>query len=89
MSRSSEVTCHFSREPPPFQAARFLDFSASVDRHPIIVRPSMPADRIMSLFQNLGLRYVLCCSPRGRIMGIIKKKNLLYFLVRNKQERGV
>jgi CBS-domain-containing membrane protein len=54
--------------------------SDAVDRHPLVVRPSMPSDRIMAMFQALGLRYILTCSPRGRIVGIIKKKDLLSFL---------
>lgn len=75
-----ERRCHFSQSPPPFPSIDFFDFSHSVDRHPIQVRPSMPVDRAMGLFQALGLRYLLCCSPRGRILGIIKKKDLLLWL---------
>jgi len=78
--RGDRVSVHFSSEPPPFPSPSFLDLSSIVDRHPLIVRPSMPADRILAMFQALGLRYVLSCSPRGRIVGIIKKKDVLAFL---------
>lgn len=79
-SREGATRCHFSREPPPFPAPHHMDFSTYVEKYPVQVRPSMPVDRIMGLFQALGLRYVLCCSPRGRILGLIKKKDLLVYL---------
>jgi len=77
---ASSTRCHFSHEPPPFPAAHALDFSANVDKHPLCIRPSTPIDRVNMLFQALGLRYALCCSPRGRLMGLIKKKDLLVYL---------
>jgi CBS-domain-containing membrane protein len=83
LARADEVTCHLSRESPPFPVSHWLDWSALVDKHPTCLRPSMPADRIMTIFQSLGLRYALLCSPRGRLMGIIKKKDLLAFLARH------
>lgn len=83
-----QTPCHFSREPPPFAVQNYVDWSVMVDRYPVQVRPSMPVDRVMTLFQSLGLRYLICCSPRGRMLGIIKKKDMLaYLMARNIHHR--
>lgn len=71
---------YFSKDPPAQQMLHYFDFSASVDRHPIHVLPSMPIDRILGLFQSLGLRYVLVSTSKGKLVGIIKKKDLLFWL---------
>ena len=71
------IPVHFSHDPPPYQTPNFLDFSPSVDKHPIKVLPHTPIDRVLGLFQGLGLRYVLVMSHKGTLLGLIKKKDIL------------
>ena len=55
----------------------YIDLSNCVDRHPIIVRPTMPADRVLDMFKGLGLRYIFVSDENGALLGVIKKKDML------------
>jgi len=78
------IPVHFSHDPPPYQTPNFLDFSPAVDKHPIKVLPHTPIDRVLGLFQGLGLRYVLVMSHKGTLLGLIKKKDLLLYIRQHK-----
>jgi chloride channel 3/4/5 len=71
---------HFSTEPCEFSTMNFYDFSMYIDKYPILVRPDEPLDRVLGLFQSLGLRLVLVCDIKGHLLGLIKKKDLLLHL---------
>jgi chloride channel 3/4/5 len=74
---NEEMPIHFSHDPPPFSQPSFLDFSSHVDKYPIKILPYTPIDRVLQLFQGLGLRYLLITSHRGQLTGIVKKKDML------------
>lgn len=65
----------------------FLDFSRCVDVDPICVNPSMPIERLMRLFQTLGVRYVLIKTPNGKLIGLVKKKDVLHYLTQTERHR--
>ena len=74
------VPVHFSHDPPPYPTPNFLDFSGSVDKYVIRILPHTPIDRVLGLFQGLGLRYVLVNGHKGGLLGIIKKKDMLVYI---------
>ena len=43
----------------------------------MIVRPTMPADRVLDMFKGLGLRYIFVSDENGALLGVIKKKDML------------
>ena len=71
---------HFSHDPPPYPTPNFLDFSGNVDKYLMRILPHTPIDRVLGLFQGLGLRYVLVTSHKGQLSGIIKKKDMLVYI---------
>ena len=79
-SKNPFVPVHFSHDPPPFPTPNFLDFSPSVDKYVIRILPHTPIDRVLGLFQGLGLRYVLVNGHKGGLLGIIKKKDMLVYI---------
>jgi chloride channel 3/4/5 len=74
------VPVHFSHDPPPYPTPHFLDFSGNVDKYVVKILPHTPIDRVLGLFQGLGLRYVLVTSHKGQLLGIIKKKDVLVYI---------
>lgn len=72
---------HFSTEPPSFavSSSSFVDVSSYVDRHPIVIDPTTPADRVADLFIALGVSLILVADA-GRLQGIIKKKDLILYM---------
>jgi len=74
------IPVHFSHDPPPYPTPNFLDFSPSVDKYVIRILPHTPIDRVLGLFQGLGLRYVLVNGHKGGLLGIIKKKDMLVYI---------
>ena len=79
-SKNPFVPVHFSHDPPPYPTPHFLDFSGSVDKYVIRILPHTPIDRVLGLFQGLGLRYVLVNGHKGGLLGIIKKKDMLVYI---------
>jgi len=53
-----------------------VDLMGVADTAPIQISPTTPVDRVWELFSLLGLRVVLVCK-QGKLVGIIKKKDLL------------
>jgi len=53
-----------------------IDIWGVTDTAPLQITPTTQVDRVWELFSLLGLRYVLVCK-QGRLIGIIKKKDLL------------
>jgi len=86
--RNPFIPVHFSHDPPPYPTPNFLDFSSSVDKYPVKVLPHTPIDRVLGLFQGLGLRYVLVNSHKGQLVGIIKKKDMLLYIREQKGDQN-
>ena len=79
-SKNPFIPVHFSHDPPPYPTPNFLDFSPSVDKYVMRILPHTPIDRVLGLFQGLGLRYVLVNGHKGGLLGIIKKKDMLVYI---------
>eukprot|EP00466_Bigelowiella_natans_P020781 jgi/Bigna1/41319/e_gw1.51.102.1 len=77
----------FASENVPGRFVDYVDLSKYVDRHPVIVRPSMPADRVLDMFKGLGLRCIFVCSSDGSLRGVIKKKDMLKHINDDRKHR--
>eukprot|EP00471_Norrisiella_sphaerica_P008863 CAMPEP_0184500012 /NCGR_PEP_ID=MMETSP0113_2-20130426/43316_1 /TAXON_ID=91329 /ORGANISM="Norrisiella sphaerica, Strain BC52" /LENGTH=838 /DNA_ID=CAMNT_0026888191 /DNA_START=142 /DNA_END=2658 /DNA_ORIENTATION=+ len=67
----------FATDNVPGRLVDFFDLSRSVDRDPVIVRPTMPADRVLDIFKALGIRTIFVCRSDGILLGVIKKKDMV------------
>ena len=56
-----------------------LDLRPWMDQTPITLSSKSSLDLTVSMFQKLGLRYLLFCD-KGRLMGFLTKKDLWYIL---------
>lgn len=71
---------HFSTAPPPYHCPdNHLNASVYVDKFPVNVLPATPAERILDLFKGLGLRYCVVKDEGNRLVGVIKKKDVLLY----------
>lgn len=75
----------FDIDNAPGRVADYVDLSAQVDTHPIIVHPSMSADQVLDMFKALGVRCIFVCNVNGTLAGIIKKKDMLRFIRRRRR----
>ena len=78
------VRCFFSAENIPhagYAHHEYIDLSTYIDHFPISIAEKTPVPRIFELFKALGLRYCLVVK-NGHLVGIIKKKDLLDYLMR-------
>ncbi len=55
----------------------FLDLSPLVDPHPLSVLPDTSSNRVLDLFQSLGVSLVAVVARRGRLLGVVKKIDIL------------
>jgi len=78
----------FSLESIPGRPVDYADLSKYVDRHPVIVRPSMPADRVLDIFKGLGIRCLFVCASDGSLIGVIKKKDMLKHMQAERMHRN-
>jgi chloride channel 3/4/5 len=70
-----DTPCIFSRSVCPATGA-WIDLSPYLDRSPTLIFDTTPFDRAVEMVRGLGLRYLLVTSD-GKLVGIIKKKDLL------------
>jgi len=77
---TSDTPCVFSREQRELEEEDeqqdFLDFSNFMERSPNLVFHTAPIASVVEMVRGLGLRYLLV-TEGGRLVGIIKKKDLL------------
>jgi len=57
-------------------AGAWIDLSPYLDRSPTLIFDTTPFDRAVDMVRGLGLRYLLVTAD-GKLVGIIKKKDLL------------
>lgn len=70
--------CHFSAPPPtPTTDERYLDLRPWMDQTPITLPQRSSLQLAMSLFQKLGLRYILF-STHGQLQGLLTKKDAAF-----------
>ncbi|MCJ1441209.1 MAG: hypothetical protein MMC23_001695 [Stictis urceolatum] len=87
LNQMSKVTSHESGSMTRLlgngevDAAKELDLSSFVDRTPLTIPESAPAEYAVEMFGKLGLRY-LCVVEEGtgKLVGVIIKKRLLVWL---------
>jgi len=70
-----DTPCIFSRSVCP-AAGAWIDLSPYLDRSPTLIFDTTPFDRAVDMVRGLGLRYLLVTAD-GKLVGIIKKKDLL------------
>ncbi|GAB5354837.1 hypothetical protein AAMO2058_000153600 [Amorphochlora amoebiformis] len=75
----------FTLDNCPGRFTDYIDMTRKIDTHPVIVRPSMTADRVLDMFKGLGLRYIFVCNAQGFMEGVIKKKDMLKFIRRDRR----
>lgn len=79
--------CHFSALPPTSTAGeRYLDLRPWMDQTPITLPQRSSLQLAMSLFQKLGLRYILF-STHGQLQGLLTKKDAAF--VMNSDSAGI
>ncbi|KAI9295952.1 hypothetical protein K502DRAFT_315133 [Neoconidiobolus thromboides FSU 785] len=61
------------------ESNNFLDIRSWTDHTPITVSLTLPMELVISLFSNMGLRYVLV-TKYGKLLGLITKKDVLRHL---------
>ncbi|KAF8415484.1 chloride channel [Tirmania nivea] len=70
--------CHFSVPPPASTTGeRYLDLRPWMDQTPITLPQRSSLQLAMSLFQKLGLRYILF-STQGQLQGLLTKKDAAF-----------
>ena len=57
--------------------AMSLDVTTYVDPSPVVVYEHTSTNRVLDLFQSLGLNAVLVITAKGRLAGVIKKIDML------------
>jgi len=71
--------CHFSAPPPSASSSseRYLDLRPWMDQTPMTLPQRSSLQLTMSLFQKLGLRYILF-STHGQLQGLLTKKDAAF-----------
>ena len=70
--------CHFSSLPPSTSSfERYLDLRPWMDQTPITLPQQSSLQLTMTLFQKLGLRYILF-STHGQLQGLLTKKDAAF-----------
>jgi hypothetical protein len=57
-----------------------LDLTRWVDPHPLVVYPDTTTTRVVDIFQNLGVSACLVISFKGKLVGFVKKIDILLHL---------
>lgn len=74
-----DTETHFTRPPEEADSQSILDLRPWIDQTPLTVSSKSSLQLVASLFQKLGLRYLLFCD-RGVLQGILTKKDVWYVL---------
>ncbi len=75
----SDAACLFSELTEFSDANHILDLRRWMDSTPFTIHPRLPMILVLEIFKKLGLRSVLI-TRRGKLCGIITKKDLLHHL---------
>ena len=80
-THAATLICHFV-QPTQQDAADQVDLRSWMDETPITLQASSHLPLVVSMFQNLGLRYLLLVE-RGGLRGMLTKKDLFFALNAN------
>lgn len=85
-SRSATTMCYFLPPSGP-DAAGIIDLRPWMDQTPITLQASSSLQMAVSMFQKLGLRYLLLIE-RGSLKGLLTKKDIWWILNVNELQKS-